>query len=90
MDRISSSALSNIDWQDEPTEPGWWWCYQNDKSDHLHTRLVIVLVHSDENGLYVTGSLSRADCVGFTGEYSGDVCGKWLGPIQKPDLPSDV
>lgn len=83
-------------WIDEPDWPGWWWCLQDDRTDFRPGDLVVVRVmemeddgghDTDDAGrLYIEGVLS-GDCVGFTGEYTGDICGKWFGPISEPVRP---
>jgi hypothetical protein len=84
---------------DAPSCEGWWWCYpvpECEWYDRHRDGLVCHVMH--DNGmspgvgkyyyndprLCVCGSFS-GDCVGFSDlKYTGEVVGKWYGPIEPP------
>lgn len=84
---------------DAPSCPGWWWCFpipECEWYDRHRDGLVCHVMHDngmspgvgkyyyDDPRLRVCGALS-GDCVGFSDlKYTGEVVGKWYGPIESP------
>ena len=84
-----------MEWLNEPNAEGWWWVITENGDQFPADRLLVVYVYKEEDydpdytdprtGLPMTpfGVYVR-NFVGYTGEYTGDVVGKWYGPIPLP------
>lgn len=83
------------EWSDKPTCKGWWWCFPDSEcewSRNYKTGMVVEAVeddghfYPDRKGVVDTIRATMCfDFVGVTGKYSGDVFGRWYGPIQPPE-----
>jgi len=77
----------------KPMCKGWWWCVPSQRCEwhkkYADGRVVKVYEaddyrdREDEVGLGLRIGI-RGNSAGFTSEHSGDVFGKWYGPIPEP------
>jgi hypothetical protein len=82
----------------KPNKAGWWWCIPDKKCEWYrdYPKGVVCQVVASDGGAGTkwfdpedVGRLS-IDCtfchdfIGFTGEYTADVFGKWYGPLDPP------
>lgn len=86
--------MNTPSWSDKPTCKGWWWCLPDEKCEWFERYKNGLIVEAiEDDGLYdpdskglvssVLGAMS-GDCKGFTGDYLGDLFGRWYGPIARP------
>lgn len=82
-----------MDPKSAPDAAGWWWCIPDTACEWYSRHPAGLVCKVSEYGedcdaepdeLYVQATFA-ADAFGFTGEYSGDVYGRWYGPIPAPE-----
>lgn len=86
-----------MNWSDEPTCKGWWWCFPSPECEwyEKYSSGCVVQVLEDDGRHFDADSKRRLYLswrgyfVVFTGEYTAPVFGKWCGPITPPILDAD-
>lgn len=84
-------------WLTRPNSEGWWFCFPASDSewyDMYKNGLVVLVTENEwprdadpEGGCSAQLGLN-GDFVGFSGQYAGDIKGRWFGPLDLPRPPA--